>query len=140
MFIYASFQVIGYSNIQCPIPLTCQNIYKIFTKHKPFSSQVEDKSGFPLKACGNDKPYIFMSTYLFCWFNRPRLNQNVSVQATSPEPAQTLKYPYNSQKNLFRYHKVFLLYLFSAFRAYYPGKGGFGLYLHHPGNGIERLF
>src|SRR3990167_2552814 len=25
---------------------------------------------------------------LFCWFNRPRLNQNVSVQATSPEPAQ----------------------------------------------------
>ena len=23
----------------------------------------------------------------FAWFNRPRLNQNVSVQATSPEPA-----------------------------------------------------
>ena len=21
-------------------------------------------NGFPLKACGNDKPYIFMSTYL----------------------------------------------------------------------------
>ena len=72
MFIHAPFQVIGYSNIQRPIPLTCQNIYKIFIKHKPFSSQVEDKSpievedksGFPLKACGNDKPYIFM--FLIC--------------------------------------------------------------------------
>jgi hypothetical protein len=24
----------------------------------------------------------------FCWFNRPRLNRNVSVQAASPEPAE----------------------------------------------------
>ena|SRR3990172_7126145 len=63
------------TSIQCPIPLTCQNIYKIFIKHKPFSSQVEDKSpiqvedksGFPLKTCGNDKPYIFMSTYLIAF-------------------------------------------------------------------------
>ena len=30
-----------------------------------------------------------MSFVSFCWFNRPRLNQNVSVQATSPEPAQS---------------------------------------------------
>jgi len=41
-----------------PSYITCQNIYKIFIKHKPFSSQVEDKSGFPLKTCRNDKPYI----------------------------------------------------------------------------------
>jgi len=72
MFIHSPFQIIGHSNIQRPIPLTCQNIYKIFIKHKPFSCQfedkspiqVEDKSGFPLKTCGNDKPYIFMATYL----------------------------------------------------------------------------
>ena len=27
----------------------------------------------------------------FCWFNRPRLNRNVSVQAASPEPAEYIK-------------------------------------------------
>src|SRR3989338_1673111 len=60
------------TSIQRPIPLTCQNIYKIFIKHKPFSSQVEDKSpievedksGFPLKTCGNDKPYISIHEFI----------------------------------------------------------------------------
>jgi len=51
----------------------------IFIKHKPFSSQledkspieVEDKSGFPLKACGNDKPYILcLLTYCLYYNNR----------------------------------------------------------------------
>src|SRR3990167_908291 len=66
------------TSIQRPIPLTCQNIYKIFVKHKPFSSQVEDKSGFLLKTCGNDKPYICTSTYLL-----PLL---LLVQSSSIEP------------------------------------------------------
>src|SRR3989338_5957077 len=61
------------TSIQRPIPLTCQNIYKIFIKHKPFSSQVEDKSGFPLKACGNDKPYI-LCLLTYCLYYKSGYN------------------------------------------------------------------
>src|SRR3990167_9765496 len=42
---------------------------KIYIKHKPFSSQVEDKPGFPLKTCGNDKPYI-LCLLTYCLYYR----------------------------------------------------------------------
>jgi len=53
-------------------PRLNQNVLVPATSLEPAQSQVEDKSpievedksGFPLKACGNDKPYIFM--FLIC--------------------------------------------------------------------------
>src|SRR3990167_7223698 len=34
-------------------------------------------------------PFRLLAKIYFCWFNRPRLNQNVLVPATSLEPAQS---------------------------------------------------
>ena len=62
---------------------------------------------------------------VFCWLNRPRLNRNVSIQATSrsaelttkPEPAQSFNLLTEIKKmakfNLFLFARVYYLNIFS---------------------------
>ena len=40
------------------------------------------------------------------WFNRPRLNRNVSVQAASPEPAEKLEVVNLANENLYFYQQI----------------------------------
>ena len=81
MFIHSPFQIIGHSNIQRPIPLTCQN----------------------------DKPYIFMSTYLLPLRQRGRLK--VAIEGSLIYPARR-----NEHKGLnkLEFERICLL-LFSLF-------------------------